>query len=212
MHATLVLAILSLAAYCLARKYTCGLHTSGKDFYEDFEFETIPDPTNGRVNYVDRETADSLNLTSVTDSGTFVLRADSTSVLDPSGPGRNSVRLKSKMEYRNHVAVFDVNHVPSGCATWPSISLLGPNWPHGGEIDILSGVNGVGPNAVTLHTGEGWHGWRQGEGGGGCVGVGANERVEEEEEKKGWGMGNAGWGLGMRVSLGSSSTSLKVEN
>ena len=71
---------------------------------------------------------------------------------------------------------FDVRHMPTGCGyvvqespvslssmtddrvstrTWPTIWEVGSNWPHDGEIDILEGVNDVGPNAVTLHTGRG---------------------------------------------------------
>lgn len=32
---------------------------------------------------------------------------------------------------------------------------MGPNWPHGGEIDILEGVNDYTNNGMTLHTGPG---------------------------------------------------------
>jgi hypothetical protein len=34
---------------------------------------------------------------------------------------------------------------------------LGPNWPKGGEIDILEGVNDYTNNGMTLHTGPGCH-------------------------------------------------------
>ncbi|KII90462.1 glycoside hydrolase family 16 protein [Plicaturopsis crispa FD-325 SS-3] len=73
-------------------------------------------------------------------------------MLTASGPGRNSVRLKSKAQYRDHVAVFNVKHIPQGCATWPAIWELGDNWPASGEIDILEGVNDNGTNAASLHT------------------------------------------------------------
>ena len=45
----------------------------------------------------------------------FVFGADSTTVLDPAGPGRNSVRLQSKKTFARHVAVFDMRHMPAGC-------------------------------------------------------------------------------------------------
>ena len=35
----------------------------------------------------------------------FVIRADHTTVLDPNGPGRDSVRLESNKVYENHVTV-----------------------------------------------------------------------------------------------------------
>lgn len=45
----------------------------------------------------------------------FVLRADATTRLSASGPGRNSVRLQSKAAWATHVAIFDVRHMPQGC-------------------------------------------------------------------------------------------------
>jgi len=37
--------------------------------------------------------------------------------------------------------------------TWPAIwETKESNWPAGGEVDILEGVNDQGPNAATLHT------------------------------------------------------------
>jgi hypothetical protein len=125
---------------------------AGFDFYNFFNWEAISDPTHGRVNYVDKDTSRKLNLTYACED-TFVLRADSTHVLDPKGPGRNSVRIISKKAYNKHVAIFDVRHMPQGCGTWPAIwEVKGPNWPTGGEIDIVEGVNDQTPNAATLHT------------------------------------------------------------
>jgi hypothetical protein len=58
-------------------------------------------------NYVDQGTAQALNLTYASDD-TFILRADDTSVLDPWGPGRNSVRIQSWASYNQHVVVWVV--------------------------------------------------------------------------------------------------------
>jgi len=30
--------------------------------------------------------------------------------------------------------------------------MVGPNWPNGGEIDIIEGANDIAPNLVTIHT------------------------------------------------------------
>jgi len=46
-------------------------------------------------------------------------------------------------------------HMPSGCATWPAWWSNGPNWPAGGEIDIIEGVNDYTNNQGTLHTNPG---------------------------------------------------------
>ncbi|KAG8929808.1 hypothetical protein FRC03_011401 [Tulasnella sp. 419] len=128
----------------------------GRDFLECFDFEAIQDPTHGRVNYVDKDTALDQNLTYTT-KDTFILRADYKSKLDPNGPGRNSVRIISQKQYKTSVTVVDLRHAPMTCASWPAIWTTSRTvpWPTAGEIDILEGVNGVGRNAATLHTTEG---------------------------------------------------------
>ncbi len=50
---------------------------------------------------------------------------------------------------------MDAYHMPTGCGTWPAWWQNGPNWPAGGEIDILEGINAFTQNQVSLHTGPG---------------------------------------------------------
>ena len=64
--------------------------------------------------YVDQAYAVANNLT-FDQRDRFVLRTDTTSVLDPAGPGRPSVRLISKLQFGPHVTVADVRHMPEGC-------------------------------------------------------------------------------------------------
>lgn len=45
--------------------------------------------------------------------------------------------------------------MPVGCGTWPAFWMFGPNWPAGGEIDIIEGVNGQSTDSITLHTSPG---------------------------------------------------------
>ena len=60
--------------------------------------------------------------------------------------------------------------MPIGCGTWPAgillfhvlfsinwllVWLVGPNWPNGGEVDIIEGVNVNVVNQATLHTSSG---------------------------------------------------------
>ncbi|KAG2074808.1 glycoside hydrolase family 16 protein [Suillus decipiens] len=120
--------------------YTLTERVLGEGFYDSFNFENIPDPTHGRVTYVDRPTAQNLNLTYATND-VFILRADDTTILNPSNTGRNSVRIRSNNSYYEHVVVFD--------AIWET---EGSDWPASGEIDILEGVNNLVPNQSTLHT------------------------------------------------------------
>ncbi|KAF6746910.1 glycoside hydrolase family 16 protein [Ephemerocybe angulata] len=139
----------------LAGPYTLSDNIVGPAFFDAFEWQAIGDPTHGRVQYVDQATSRSRNLTYAS-SNSFVLRADSTTTLSPSGPGRQSVRIRTKKTYQTHVAVFDVRHMPQGCGTWPAIwETNESNWPNGGEIDIVEGVNDQAPNAATLHTAAG---------------------------------------------------------
>ncbi|KAJ3909301.1 endo-1,3(4)-beta-glucanase-like protein [Lentinula edodes] len=138
-----------------AATYTVSDTYTGQDFLNSFTVQNIPDPTNGRVNYVDAATAKNDNLTFASATN-FIARADFTTILDPNGPGRNSVRLLSNKQYGlGSVLVANLNHMPEGCGTWPAFWTVGDqgnNWPTTGEIDIIEGVNNVGTNQGTLHT------------------------------------------------------------
>ncbi|EIM80617.1 2 beta-glucan [Stereum hirsutum FP-91666 SS1] len=145
----------SLAAgHALAATYSNTDTFEGNSFFTGFSFQAIADPTNGRVNYVSESTAQSLGLATVSGSN-FILRADDTTTLSASGPGRNSFRIQSNNAYGTHVTVFNVAHMPQGCGTWPALWEVGPNWPNGGEVDIVEGVNDQVPNQSTLHTSSG---------------------------------------------------------
>ncbi|ETW76293.1 glycoside hydrolase family 16 protein [Heterobasidion irregulare TC 32-1] len=143
-----------LSGRALAALYSLSDNFQGSAFFNDFSFEAIADPTHGRVNYVSKSTAQSDGLATVSGNN-FILRADDTSVLSSSGAGRNSFRIQSNKQYTTHVAVFNVEHMPEGCGTWPAIWEVGDNWPNGGEVDIVEGVNDESPNTSTLHTSSG---------------------------------------------------------
>ncbi len=56
--------------------------------------------------------------------------------------GRDSVRISSQESWDDAIFVLDLEHMPTGCATWPAfwtMSATGP-WPAGGEIDIIEGM------------------------------------------------------------------------
>lgn len=139
--------------YRLAETY------SGQDFFQNFNYFTGFDPTQGFVHYVPEPQAQQLNLTYASPSSA-ILRVD-TSVTPESEPnastGRFSVRITSKNTYGlNNLFIFDVKHMPVGCGTWPALWLSDPdNWPDNGEIDVIEQVNAVSPDAynqMTLHT------------------------------------------------------------
>jgi len=54
--------------------------------------------------------------------------------------------------YNSGLFIIDLTHMPTGCGTWPAFWTYGPNWPVGGEIDIIEGVNVQTTDATTLHT------------------------------------------------------------
>ncbi|KAK7047373.1 hypothetical protein VNI00_006604 [Paramarasmius palmivorus] len=126
-----LLALLPLVAHVKAASYSLSDNFVGPSFLTEFAVLNIADPTHGRVNYVDAATARSQNLTYAS-GDTFILRSDSSTVLSPSGPGRNSVRLQSNKQFGTSVMI-----------QYP---------PHATR---LRGVNDQGPNHATLHTSSG---------------------------------------------------------
>jgi hypothetical protein len=70
----------------------------------------------------------------------------------PDVESRQSLTSRS---FTGGLVLMDAVHMPTGCGTWPAWWQNGPNWPYGGEIDILEGVNAFTENQVSLHTGSG---------------------------------------------------------
>ena len=54
---------------------------------------------------------------------------------------RRSVRITTTYTYTGALVLLDAVHMPTGCATWPAFWSNGPNWPNGGEIDIIEGTS-----------------------------------------------------------------------
>ncbi|KAG6907665.1 hypothetical protein DXG01_007869 [Tephrocybe rancida] len=142
--AALATTLNSALAYSIQDSY------KGNDFFEAWTWKAINDPTHGRVNYVDKPTAQATNLSSAT-SNKFFMRVDSDSIVPPAAKGRDSVRIVSNKAYGDSIIVLDLQHMPAGCGTWPAFwtkSQAGP-WPHGGEIDIIEGDQTVSSDCDT---------------------------------------------------------------
>ncbi|EED82530.1 hypothetical protein POSPLDRAFT_53931 [Postia placenta Mad-698-R] len=125
----------------------------GNSFFAGWSFFTDTDPTGGTVDYIDGSAAESANLTGINSAGNAYLKVDTTPVI--TSGYRRSVRITTDFTYTGALIVLDAVHMPTGCGTWPAFWSNGPNWPDGGEIDIVEGVNDYTNDQVTLHTNTG---------------------------------------------------------
>ncbi|KEF50945.1 endo-1,3(4)-beta-glucanase [Exophiala aquamarina CBS 119918] len=136
-------------------RYVLIDHYAGDSFLDRFDFFTGPDPTHGYVTYLDRPAATRAGLVALRNESLY-LGVDSNKLA--TGPGRASVRITSQTSYHQCLLLLDLTHMPgSTCGTWPAFWTVGPNWPDGGEIDIIEGVNTQNTNAMSLHTNRTCH-------------------------------------------------------
>lgn len=143
-----------LATGAANAQYSLSVTYDASNFFSSFDFFTDSDPTHGFVQYVDSNTANSLNLTS-TLTGSVIMGVDSTE-LNPAN-GRKSVRVTSQQSFNHGLFIADIAHMPGSiCGTWPAFWMVGPNWPNAGEIDIIEGVNTQTSDSITLHTSAGF--------------------------------------------------------
>ncbi|KAJ7066493.1 glycoside hydrolase family 16 protein [Mycena amicta] len=133
--------------------YSLKDHYTGEDFL-NWNFFSEADPTHGTVNYLTKAEATSKGLAYVQKDGTAVLAVDSTTTLKK-GANRDSVRISSPKSYSTGLFIADFWAMPHGPTVWPAYWTVGPNWPAGGEIDIIEGVGNSATNQMTLHTSGG---------------------------------------------------------
>ncbi|ORY30224.1 concanavalin A-like lectin/glucanase domain-containing protein [Naematelia encephala] len=124
---------------------------SGDGFFDGFTFpaSTYDNTTNGDVFWA---TAQNTSLLYVNDAGRVILKVDNTTSVVYNDK-RYAPKLLSKTAYPpGTVWVMDAVHMPYGCSVWPAFWTQGLNWPLGGEIDIMEGINQVTTNQIALHT------------------------------------------------------------
>ncbi|KAF2259973.1 mixed-linked glucanase precursor, partial [Lojkania enalia] len=127
---------------------------SGENFFRNFELYSDADPTKGFVQYSTLDKAVPSQLVGYLDSSIFL----GVNYKNKTPGGRPSVRAESTKSWNHGLLIADIKHMPANiCGTWPAFWLLSATqeWPNGGEIDILEGVNDYESNSVTLHTSAG---------------------------------------------------------
>ncbi|KAI0358949.1 hypothetical protein OH77DRAFT_1587250 [Trametes cingulata] len=124
----------------------------GETFFDGWDFWNFDDPTHGTVQFLDRDTANSSNLIEINSDGHAIMRVETTGQVSGN---RKSIRITTTATYTGALVLLDAVHVPTGCGTWPAFWSNGPNWPAGGEIDIVEGVNDYANNQATIHTSHG---------------------------------------------------------
>ncbi|RPD63371.1 hypothetical protein L227DRAFT_521471 [Lentinus tigrinus ALCF2SS1-6] len=146
----------ALAQYKLVKDYSGSNFFTGWDYADGFD-----NTTNGAVNWLNQSAATTANLTSINSEGRAIIKVDDftnlpnvTVVTDQLK--RDSISLSTHDFFGvGSVIIFDAVHLPFGCSVWPAFWTRAPNWPHGGEIDILEEVNLVTNNQMVLHTDPG---------------------------------------------------------
>lgn len=102
-------------AYSLVTTYNSG------NWMNSFQVQNIADPTDGFVTYVDQSQAESDGLYQIRGDQVYV-GVDHTTVLNPNGAGRNSVRLMSNEAYTHGIIIGDFAHIPgTECGSWPAL-------------------------------------------------------------------------------------------
>ncbi|KAG9082764.1 hypothetical protein FRC07_014115, partial [Ceratobasidium sp. 392] len=122
---------------------------AGNSFFDAWTFWSLPDPTNGAVDYQTLEGSQAAGLIGINNNGNAIMRVDTTPQVSGN---RKSVRVHSNYVINGGIVILDAVHMPYGCGTWPAFWSNGPNWPNNGEIDIVEGVNGYTQNQASLHT------------------------------------------------------------
>lgn len=136
-----------LASYSLVKTYSGSSFFDGWTFYGNYD-----NTTDGDVTYVNQSLATSDKLAYVDSSGQAIVKVDNTSLVVYNDK-RNSVRITTEDYFPlGSVILFDATHLPYGCSIWPGFWTKAAQWPEGGEIDIVEGVNGMTSNQMALHS------------------------------------------------------------
>lgn len=134
----LLLALALLAHFATARYKLADSFTS-TNFDSEFHHCIGHDPNQGYADYVGTETALQEGYKRLGGDSIY-LGVDHKRVFPSSG--RKAIRVLSNKVYNHGLFIADVTHLPTNiCGVWPALRLLGQQWPKGGEIDLVEGIN-----------------------------------------------------------------------
>ncbi|KAF8213603.1 concanavalin A-like lectin/glucanase domain-containing protein [Mycena galopus ATCC 62051] len=125
---------------------------AGSTFFDGWDFWNEADPTHGAVDYLSQTDAQAAGLVEINAAGNAVMSVETTPTV---ASVRKSIRITTQQSFTGGLIIMDAVHMPTGCATWPAFWSNGPDWPTGGEIDIVEGVNTYTDNQATIHTAPG---------------------------------------------------------
>jgi hypothetical protein len=84
-------------------------------------FHTNTSLAHGFVTYVSDSYAKASGLYKIQNNQVY-MGVDYSSHLNPSGPGRNSIRIQSNPNYNHGLFIVDLAHMPgSNCGSWPAL-------------------------------------------------------------------------------------------
>mmetsp|Transcript_38441 Transcript_38441/g.108726 ORF Transcript_38441/g.108726 Transcript_38441/m.108726 type:complete len:442 (-) Transcript_38441:30-1355(-) len=125
------------------------------DFFSKFSFFEGPDPTRGFVEFLGYDAALEAGIVNATEDRVYM----GTDTTHKAPTGRRSVRIASRATYQAGLFIIRLDHLPTGCGTWPAYWMFGQDadhqWPTYGEFDIIEGVHRSTQTSSTLHTTEG---------------------------------------------------------
>ncbi|KAF4634225.1 hypothetical protein G7Y89_g3895 [Cudoniella acicularis] len=150
----IISAFLALLLCSLTSAYSLVHNYDYTNWYSSFNFENQADPTNGTVDYISLEEAQSSGLTRIIDNQVYMGVENSSIISAPNG--RKSIWIESKDSFLHGLLIGDFAHIPGGtCGTWPGFWTIRNdlNAPYG-EVDILESYNDLTTNFMTLHTSE----------------------------------------------------------
>jgi len=139
----------------VAAEYALQKSLVGPEFFEadKWTWFTDADPTQGAVQYVDKQTAMELGMAKVEDGRVYV--GPGLQRVKPGSP-IPSVRLESVDTYNSGMIILSMDHQPTGCGVWPAFWMTGNDpdhpWPVWGEADFLEGAHAQNEVWTTLHT------------------------------------------------------------